>query len=63
MGLLYGRARRLNTKNGGFRPGQTLERLRPWAPAVRRGTAEGESVIKYTSSLSVLKGPYDHSCY
>jgi hypothetical protein len=22
MGLLYGRARRLNTKNGGFRPGQ-----------------------------------------
>jgi hypothetical protein len=24
MGLLYGRAGRLNTKNGGFRPGQTL---------------------------------------
>jgi hypothetical protein len=22
MGLLYGRAGRLNTKNGGFRPGQ-----------------------------------------
>ena len=24
MGLLYGRAGRLNTKNGGFRPGQVL---------------------------------------
>ena len=27
MGLLYGRAGRLNTKNGGFRPGQGDDQL------------------------------------
>jgi hypothetical protein len=27
MGLLYGRAGRLNTKNAGFRPGQEVEAL------------------------------------
>jgi hypothetical protein len=27
MGLLYGRAGRLNTKNAGFRPGQKIDRF------------------------------------
>jgi hypothetical protein len=37
----------------------------PVAPSSRPrfGLAEGESVSKYKSPLSVLRDTYDHSCY
>jgi hypothetical protein len=36
MGLLYGRAGRLTSKNGGFRPGQLLDRHISGTPRLRR---------------------------
>ena len=49
MGLLYGRAGRLNTKNGGFRPGQLFP-----LPALTRGTSAkpGEALPTCASSAS-----------
>ena len=38
MGLLYGRAGRLNTENGGFRPGRAVVEWRFDGAVVRRVT-------------------------
>jgi hypothetical protein len=52
MGLLYGRAGRLNTRNGGFRPGQEQ------AEAVAaRGEAERELVRKYLIICALSYNP------
>ena len=55
MGLLYGRAGCLTTKNGGFRPGQARAQ-RTWAVLLGVGdAAEGFSALGYKEgSLAVF---------
>ena len=51
MGLLYGRAGRLNTKNAGFRPGQLLGQLKTvdWSTSFAPENPDDEPVTDETS--------------